>query len=305
MSVEYLPYSQRPEWVDVTPIPQDDGPNPLVPIAYSRDYRDTMDYFRALIRTKEKSHRALELTADIIEMNPAHYTVWGYRQDILFSLNADLHKELDFIDSIASEQAKNYQVWHHRQVVVDKLGEYERELPFINRILEEDSKNYQAWSYRQWVVTRFGLYEREMEYTDDLLVIDMRNNSAWNYRYFIFSSFPRTEEEIESEVEFTKRKTEMAPNNSSPWSYLEAVLKMGNRPLKDVESFAQKLREQKVQSPHLLSFFIDMYEEEAKTTKQPINSEALQMCEDLAERVDVIRQNYWRFRKSNLERLCK
>jgi protein farnesyltransferase/geranylgeranyltransferase type-1 subunit alpha len=30
-------YSCNPEWNDVTPIPQDDGPNPLVPIAYSKE----------------------------------------------------------------------------------------------------------------------------------------------------------------------------------------------------------------------------------------------------------------------------
>lgn len=30
-------YSNDPEWSDVQPIPQDDGENPLVPIAYSRE----------------------------------------------------------------------------------------------------------------------------------------------------------------------------------------------------------------------------------------------------------------------------
>lgn len=35
-----------------------------------------MDYFRAISRTQEKSQRVLDLLRDIIEMNPAHYTVW-------------------------------------------------------------------------------------------------------------------------------------------------------------------------------------------------------------------------------------
>lgn len=32
-----VPFYQKPEWADVVPIPQDDGPNPLVPIAYTRE----------------------------------------------------------------------------------------------------------------------------------------------------------------------------------------------------------------------------------------------------------------------------
>ena len=30
----YIPFSKRPVWNDVAPIPQDDGPNPVVPIDY-------------------------------------------------------------------------------------------------------------------------------------------------------------------------------------------------------------------------------------------------------------------------------
>ncbi|CAO3642131.1 unnamed protein product [Cunninghamella echinulata] len=50
---EGVPYNERANWKDVTPIPQDDGPNPLVPIAYSSDYIDAMDYFRAISKTNE------------------------------------------------------------------------------------------------------------------------------------------------------------------------------------------------------------------------------------------------------------
>lgn len=37
---------------------------------------EAMNYFRAVSHANEKSQRVLELTAHIIDMNPAHYTIW-------------------------------------------------------------------------------------------------------------------------------------------------------------------------------------------------------------------------------------
>lgn len=93
------------------------------------------------------------------------------------------------------EHPKSYQIWHHRQVIVDHisaallpantptsstlshltttpggipynvLSEQQKEaareavkveLAFIAAALYEDSKNYHAWSYRQWVLSHFG-----------------------------------------------------------------------------------------------------------------------------------------------------
>jgi hypothetical protein len=38
--------------------------------------RDAMDYFRALVQAGERSNRGLELSEHLINLNPAHYSVW-------------------------------------------------------------------------------------------------------------------------------------------------------------------------------------------------------------------------------------
>jgi hypothetical protein len=66
-------------WSDVVPIPQDDGPRPVVSIAYTDIFREVMDRFRAILAKDERSPRALQLTAEVIALNPANYTVCGIR----------------------------------------------------------------------------------------------------------------------------------------------------------------------------------------------------------------------------------
>lgn len=67
-------------WADLKPVLQDDGQTPLCPIAYEESYRISMNYFRALMRTGEKSRRALDLTTEILIENASHYTVWKVRR---------------------------------------------------------------------------------------------------------------------------------------------------------------------------------------------------------------------------------
>lgn len=73
-------YSSSPEWASITPIPLNDGSDsgatPLASIAYIPEYLEATSYLRAVMAANEMSERALQLTEDVISMNPAHYTVW-------------------------------------------------------------------------------------------------------------------------------------------------------------------------------------------------------------------------------------
>lgn len=119
-------YSVSPLWEDITPLPMIDGPpgqtDPgpaLATIAYSPRYSEAMSYLRAVMATNEFSGRTLDLTEDIIGMNPSHYTVWLYRAKILkvlweeekTSTEDGVKAELDWLEGISERNLKNYQIW--------------------------------------------------------------------------------------------------------------------------------------------------------------------------------------------------
>lgn len=128
----WVPYSERPDWSDVIPLEQDDGLT-VVKIAYSakcesnfkfssiiwtgmnvnlfHTVNDVYGYFRAIYKSGEVSQRALLLTADALDLNPANYTVWHHRRHLLKELNEDLSKELQYCRDIIEQHSKNYQVW--------------------------------------------------------------------------------------------------------------------------------------------------------------------------------------------------
>ncbi|KAJ4957041.1 hypothetical protein NE237_013824 [Protea cynaroides] len=318
---ERIPFSQRPEWSDIKPVPQDDGPNPVVPIAYHEDFRETMDYFRAVYLADERTPRSLRLTSEAIAMNAGNYTVWHFRRLILETLNTDLHEEFDFIENIAKSNSKNYQIWHHRRWVAEKMGTEatNMELKFTRKILSLDAKNYHAWSHRQWVLQALGGWEDELDYCLQLLEEDIYNNSAWNQRYFVITRSPLLgglPAMRESEVRYTIEVILLNPDNESPWRYLRGLYKGDAEALvgdPQVSCLCMKVLSVRGNT-FALNLLLDLLchglqpNGELKSVVEGLtNSEsdsidpslAIKVC-SLLETLDPMRSNYWAWRKVTL-----
>lgn len=301
---DYKPFKERPGWEDVNPLPQDDGPHPLVPIAYSFEYYDTLDTFRAISANEEISARAFALTQSVIELSPAHYTVWLYRQRLLVELDLDLLNELSFIEELAESNPKCYQLWQHRQFVVDRLGSAEREDQFFLSVIVEDSKNFHAWTYRQWLIRRFELWDSELPLVEQLLREDVRNNSAWNQRFYILVNNPNvalSEEVVQQEVGFASDKIRQVPFNECPWNYLKGLyIKFyGLEGYKsNLLRLAISLEEEGVKSRHLLGWFVDVSSPETSDSIR----RGIEACRKLIE-VDLIRTKYWTYQLEKLQAL--
>lgn len=110
-----------------------------------------------------------------------------YRAQCVLSLQIPLRDEIAWLNPTALEHLKNYQIWNHRQTIIDALGSAEGEADFIAEMLVSDTKNYHVWSYRQWLVRRFDMFgdEEEVRWTESMIEEDVRNNSAWNHRFYV------------------------------------------------------------------------------------------------------------------------
>ena len=246
-------------WRDVTPLAMTDGPTAPFRIAYSARYSAVYSYVRAVQASGELSARVLWLTGEAAELNPAHYTVWSLRRACLDALGGGaagpLAGELPWLSALMRRKGcwKNYQVWHHRRLVVERLGDGSAEADFTAEAFADDPKNYHAWSHRQWAVRALtggggggreggaapaGSWAAERALAEAMLQADVRNNSAWNHRWFVLtrgggapSALPRERwpapAELAQEVAFAVAALGPVRLNEAAWTHLRACALLG------------------------------------------------------------------------------
>ena len=161
----------------------------------------------------------------------------------MFSLKNSLNDELEFIRALTIEAPKNYQLWQHRQIIVERMASVEvaaMDLEATKFQLSLDNKNIHCWQYRQWLLRHFNLpFEMELEYTEELLKSDVYNNSAWNHRYFLIKNAMEFKiEDFEKIFLFLNGSNE---DNECFWNYLAALI--NDCPLLSIDSVICKLTE--------------------------------------------------------------
>jgi len=315
MAEEFIPFASRPEWADVTPLAQDEGPAPAVRIAYTPQFEETMGYLRAVLAADERSQRALELTEEVIELNAGNYTCWHFRRQCLAALEADLEAELAYATAVGLENPKNYQIAAHLQFVTEAAGSPDKAMAFTSSVLGDDGKNYHAWALRQWCIASFDLWENEREFVDALLDVDVRNNSAWNQMFFVWTKNGTASPEdkgtaLPELIETALTRIGRAPNNESPWNFLYGILEHAlDNAVPDAMSTATGAvaRVADLASSFIVSTPLRVFLVRAYSTLLPHDPTHLKTARDmahtLATSLDTIRAKYWTYRIAQIDLL--
>ena len=188
-----------------------------------------------------------EAAARVLETCGAHYTAWAFRmrcvEDAVDAREAEagtatLRDELAFAEAQTTKNPKNYQVWNHARMVLeraDAAGAFEglrdRAFAHANAALMLDGKNIHAWSHRAWLVERCDAWEEEMAFTEEMLAEDWMNNSAWNARFQCVTVCVERGDVgvLEREAAFATTAPRVDDDNESAWNYLRGLCAIAER----------------------------------------------------------------------------
>ena len=283
---------------DIQPIPQFSPEVTIMQIKYTPEEKRIMNIFRGVILSKLISLNVYKLTTIVIGFFPTNYAAWVIRRECINQL-PEIKKEEEFkwLDDIIIINQKNYQIWHHRKLLIDKFEDVSHEKNVMDQVFKYEPKNFHAWSHRIWMIRRFNNTEGEFEFIDEMLRCDIKNNSAWNYRFFLvqYMNFKMEKNIVEQEIKYAMDKIKLTPVNECPYSYIRGYLKKYGYKFSDfsfIKEEIEKIVEKDEKNQYGLNLLLDIYEEEKSEKKY------IETIEKLIK-IDFIRKKYYNWRKQN------
>ncbi|CAG7557812.1 unnamed protein product, partial [Fusarium equiseti] len=184
-----------------------------------KKYRDLENEIRTKVATGTYDHDLLQLTAELLHLNPEYYTIWYVRRRCLTS---------SVLSKRPQDKEPYDQIEPHQESDTNAL---KSELSFTVPLLMGSPKCYWIWNFRQWILSqailRFpmtfarGIWEEELRLTSLMLSKDQRNFHAWGYRRFLVAKLESAELQGKSmgkeEFKYTTKMIRSNLSNFSAW----------------------------------------------------------------------------------------
>ncbi|KAH0788108.1 Protein farnesyltransferase/geranylgeranyltransferase type-1 subunit alpha [Histomonas meleagridis] len=247
---ENVLWANSQEWADLEPVPGVQKKGDPFYIDWEPFYDQMMSYFRGVMNVNEYSQRANELVKTVLMNVPGNPCAWWYRRKILEKLGYDSDEEILFTHEILEECLKSYQIWYHRQWVVDNQEEKPVDASLLSDRIQNDPKNFHAWSYALWLARRWNMYQDILDLTTYYLEQDPENNSAWSAR---FSVIDGAKADLSGELDFAFKTLENDLQNESACSYILGIAKKSDELYKKALENAKKLYQATPDNFHLIS----------------------------------------------------
>jgi len=203
-------------------------------LAKIKAYTALSDHVLSKKRARDYSREALNLTTNLLTVNPEFYTIWNYRRHIFVNglfptskpaeIHALLKDDLGFTLGALKQHPKVYWIWNHRRWCLEHIPIEDDPNSEAEGVQDRDGLD---WQRQTWA--------RELFVVEKMLDVDPRNFHAWNYRRYVLASLPPdppgTENNSSSanasppslhrtpatELAFTTKKIEANFSNFSAW----------------------------------------------------------------------------------------
>lgn len=175
---------------------------------------------------------ALEVTTELLELNPDNYMFWNIRREIFEKgIFVGNHGEAskDSLGNVTESSLGNTPNLNNPPNKLESGDEaiLAKEMAFVLSKLKRFPKAYCIWTHREWCIDRMRdeEWQKELALVDFMLAKDPRNFHGWHYRRMVVNKLKSLGKTnlTETEFDYTTEKINQNFSNFSAW-YNRALL---------------------------------------------------------------------------------